>query len=364
MIQNNSQPQTHSWKEWDSFLAATPETGFMQTSWWADFRLGADYEHFAVILRSTNTIVGGAVVMKYAYADDTCFYYIPEGPVLPKSEEYASEVFNAILNEIDKRRRCESMSVSHLRIEPRWTCQPKFVTGFIVPSYKDRFREPRNTICVDLTDSEETILARMKPKGRYNIRLAQRHGVTVKEDTSKQGIMDFIRLYKRTTSRHDIPSKPPGYFRELISVLIAHHCGSIFFAEYNGKRIAAAIVVYFGERATYFFGGSLSLYRRVMAPYLLHFEIMRKAKEMGFAWYDLWGVSPENDQSDPWHAISIFKRKFGGKEFNLYPTHDHIYDSSAYRHFISIENISHDSALCLDSPLPSLSTQYTNEYKH
>lgn len=305
----------------------------MQSSWWADFRLGAGFEHFAVILRSANTIVGGAVVMKYAFADDACFYYIPEGPVLPASEEDAGQVFNAILSEIDKRRSRESKSVSHLRIEPRWMCRPKLVSDFTVPSYEDPFREPRNTICVDLTLPEETLLARMKPKGRYNIRLAQRYGVTIVEDSSEQGIMDFLRLYKRTTARHDIESKPPSYFHELISLLNALQCGSVFFATYGGKRIAAAIVVYFGDRATYFFGGSLILYKHVMAPYLLHFEIMRNAKKMGFAWYDFWGVSPENDIHNSWHAISVFKRKFGGKEFSFIPTLDLIYDSAAYDRF-------------------------------
>ncbi|MBI2430106.1 MAG: peptidoglycan bridge formation glycyltransferase FemA/FemB family protein [Ignavibacteriales bacterium] len=322
-----------------SFVEATPESGFMQSSWWADFRLAAGYEHFAVIPKNNGAIVGGAVVMKYSYADDACFYYIPEGPVLFKDEEFAGEVFDAILRQIDQRRQKESKIVSHLLIEPRWLQQPGYVTGFQVPPFKDPFREPRNTICVDLTAPEETILARMKPKGRYNIRVAQRHGITVVEDNSQQGIMDFIRLYKRTTTRHDIETKPSGYFREMMSILLLQERGSIYFAEYLGRRLAAAIVVYFGDRATYFFGGSLIQYRSVMAPYLLHFEIMRRAKAMGLAWYDLWGVSPENDQTNSWHAISVFKRKFGGKEFNFIPTLDFIYDSMTYDRFISEQSI-------------------------
>lgn len=332
----HSLSESESWKQWDLFLQTAPETGFMQSSWWADFRLGAGYEHFAVVLKSKGEILGGAVVMKYSFADETCFYYIPEGPVIPNDEDAAREVFNEILTQLEKRRLTDSKIVSHLRIEPRWLRIPDFVTGFHAPLSNDRFTEPRNTICIDLSMSEEKLLAQMKPKGRYNIRLAQKHGVTVVEDPSESGIMDFIRLYKRTTSRHGIDSKPPGYFRELMAVLASRECGSIFFAECQGRRLAGAVVVYFGNRATYFFGGSLVQHRNVMAPYLLHFEIMRRSQAKGFTKYDLWGVSPANDRNHPWNTISIFKRKFGGEELNFVPTLDYVYDEERYREYASL----------------------------
>lgn len=74
------------WSRWDRFVASSSDAGFMQTSWWADFRLGAGYEHFAAILKQHGDIVGGAVIMKLSYAPDRCFYYIPEGPVLPEDK--------------------------------------------------------------------------------------------------------------------------------------------------------------------------------------------------------------------------------------------------------------------------------------
>jgi len=67
-----------------------------------------------------------------------------------------------------------------------------------------------------------------------------------------------------------------------------------------------------------------------MTPYLLHFEIMRRAKALGYEWYDLWGVAPEDEPNHPWQNISVFKRKFGGLEVELVPTLDYIYDSAAY----------------------------------
>ena len=315
-------------------LEATAETGFMQSSWWADFRVTTGFEHFGAILRTPDGIVGGAMVQRYSFSGENCFYYIQDGPVLPAEASIAGDVFEAILEEIDRRRTTDQQRVSHLRIEPRWESLPDFVNGFTSLQSKDRYLEPRNTLCIDLRPSEDAILSQMKPKGRYNIRVAQRHGVLVSEDNSERGLGDFLSIYEDTAARQRFGAKPPEYFEELTSVLWSCGRGSLFFAEHEGVRVAAALVVYFGKRATYFFGGSLVKNRQVMAPCLLHFEIMRQAKGRNYEWYDLWGVSPENKTDDPWRDISVFKRKFGGREVRLVPALDYVYDQEAYQLYV------------------------------
>src|SRR5258706_26851 len=225
---------TDRWKAWDSFLEATPDTGFMQSSWWAMFRSAVGYEYFAVTVKDEDTIVGGALVAKWSYSPRSCFYYIQDGPVLPRDDSSTTELNTAI--------------------------------------------------------------------------------------------------------RQGISTKPPSYFRNLVSGLSAVQKVSIFFAEYQGRRLATALVVYFGRRATYFFGGSLSLHRRVMAPYLLHFEIMRRAKALGCEWYDFWGIAPKDQPDHSWQDISAFKRKFGGVEVNLVPALDYVYDAAAYERYVAAES--------------------------
>lgn len=327
---------TDRWKAWDNFLQAKSDTGFMQSSWWADFRTAVGYEHFATILKDKNGIVGGAMVQKFSYTPEECFYYIQDGPALPDDEPTASEVFEAILDAIEERRQSEQQIVSHLRIEPQWRHLPRFVLeqGFAPPPFSDSYREPRNTLYIDLRPAEAEILAQMHPKGRYNIRVAQRHGISVVEDSSAQGLADFSSIYEDMARRQEIATKPPDYFDALVSILLPLQQGAIFFAEHEGARLAAALVIYFGPRATYFYGGSLDIHRHVMAPYLLHFEIMRKAGAMGLEWYDLWGVAPQNAPDHPWQNISVFKRKFGGLEITLVPTLDLVYDRVAYEHYI------------------------------
>jgi lipid II:glycine glycyltransferase (peptidoglycan interpeptide bridge formation enzyme) len=279
------------------------------------------------VVRDGDEIAGGAQVLTRPLGPKNSFYYIPEGPVLPEDPSDAAMVFQMVMDSIDERRKREALTVCHLRIEPRWEALPRFVSGF---RQRTGWNEPRTTLYIDLTPSEEDMLARMKPKGRYNVHLARRHGVSISEDASPQGVEDFLSIYEATVTRHGLDAKEPKYFRRLIPRLVAWQRGSVFFAEYRGERIAAVLVIYFGQRATYFFGGSLAAHRQVMAPYLLHFEIMRKAKALGCLWYDMYGIAPLSEPNHKWAKISAFKRKLGGTDVTFVPSMDYIYDPTAY----------------------------------
>ncbi len=240
----------------------------MQSAWWADFMVHRGWGHFGTVLKDGEEILGGARVLTYLFASDQCFYYIPEGPVLPEDEADAEQIFEAVMAFIDNKRRQEPQAVSHVRLEPRWSTWPSFVRG---GRERKGWMEPRRTLHIDLSLSEAAILAQMKPKGRYNIGLARRHGVSVVADRSAQGVENFLELYDETCHRQRVCGHRDTYFYDLMDTL-PDDCGSIWFAEYQGIRLATALVVYFGDRATYFYGGSRDAHRRVMAPYLLHFE--------------------------------------------------------------------------------------------
>lgn len=315
---------------WDLFLETLREGNFMQTSWWAKFMEARDWGYFGVIVNHGETILGGARVLRNFYRPGHCYYYIPEGPSLPPYPDIGAQVFHYLMNYIEQMRQQEEATVSHLRIEPRWGVLPDYITGFQKGNYR---MEPSSTRCIDLTQSEDALLAQMKPKGRYNIGLAQRHGVKVVEDVSAQGRADFLHLYHETVTRQNIKGKSQAYFDSLLTMLTELEHGSLFFAEYAGVRLATALIVCFGGRVTYFYGGSREQHRQVMAPYLLHYEIMRWAKARGYESYDLYGIAPPDRPAHRWAGFSSFKRKLGGQDFQFVPALDYIYDAEAYAEF-------------------------------
>jgi peptidoglycan pentaglycine glycine transferase (the first glycine) len=324
------------WTTWDTFITEI-DAGFRQSSWYTALKVTRGWEHFGTVLRDGNNIVGGAMVLARSFASDKCYYYIPDGPVFLEEDSIGEQeqVFCAVMGFIERKRQTEQRVVSHLCINPRWEQVPSFVKGFQESSHY--YGCPRDTLCIDLNTSDSAILTQMKPKGRYNIGVAQRYGVSVVEDVSSQGIEDFLSIYQETFARKGKRGRSPTYFRSLIPMLSHAECGSLFFAEYEGTRLATALVVYSGRTATYYYGGSRAVHRNVMAPYLLHFEIMRTAKNLGHQFYDLFGVTPQDGPNDGWTDISTFKRKFGGRELRLVPSLEYIYDSTAYQEWQATE---------------------------
>lgn len=317
--------------EWDSFLEnSRPDIGFAQSTWWAEVMRIRGWSDFGVVLRDADQIFGGAIVQKKRFASGRCFYYLQQGPVLPPDAAEAEAAFESILMYIDERRENDSRTVSHLRIEPHWETRPDFVRGCREAA---SWLEPRDTLCIDISQTEDDILTQMKPKGRYNIKVARRNGVSIVEDLSPTGLDDFLRIYGETFDRHGLRAHPREYFSGLLDRLVAMDCGTLLFAEYQGMRLATALIICFGDTASYKYGGSVQEHRNVMAPYLLHFQAMLDAKARGHHWYDFCGIARVDDDQNDWDGFSAFKRKFGGIERNYVPALDFIYDKDAYEDY-------------------------------
>lgn len=304
----------------------------MQTSWWADVLARQDWGHFGAIFRESGQILGGARVLTSIFQPGHCFYYIPDGPIFPDDPAIAADLHESLMTYIGQKRERQPETVTHLRIEPKWTTLPPFLEGW--DSF-DGWLEPRRTSLVDLRPTEDAILAQMKPKGRYNIRLAQKRGVRVIEDRSPAGIESFLDIYQGTMARKGTEAMDTGYLVALIETLMGQDCGSLFFAEHEGVRLATVLAIFFGERATYFFGGSRPIRRNLMAPYLVHFEVMKEAKARGQTCYDLYGVAPPDDADHMWADISSFKRKFGGEDVQYIKAMDFVFDREGYHAYLA-----------------------------
>ena len=174
--------------------------------------------------------------------------------------------------------------------------------------------QPPSTVLVELSHSEDDILAAMKSKTRYNVRLAAKRGVTVRRAENTQLDL-WYKLYRETAERDRIAIHSLEYYRALFEVAAAdeHADLSLLFAEHEGDLLGGIIVLRYGETATYLYGASSNAKRNLMAPYALQWEAMRGAKAGGALRYDLFGVPPADDPSHPMHGLYRFKTGFGGE---------------------------------------------------
>jgi len=179
--------------------------------------------------------------------------------------------------------------------------------------------QPRRTVVADLTLTKDELLDRLHHKHRYNINLAQRKGVIVEESDNAD---IFWRLLQDTAEHDDFRTHGMLYYKKLLN-FFADGKGALrtrlFIASQGGQPIAAVIMMEHGRTVTYLHGAMDREHRGLMAPHLMHWELMQRYKQQGFKWYDFWGVD-----ADKWPGVTRFKLGFGAKMIEYPGSFDYV----------------------------------------
>ncbi|WP_245940081.1 lipid II:glycine glycyltransferase FemX [Stenomitos frigidus] len=303
---------------WDTLLQDSPTGCFMQSWAWSEFkalegyqvfRYGVFVEHQA----AENQLVGGSIFYFYPRPHTANLLSAPGAPfVLPGFEAIAMPLLL-----LQAETLAAALGAIALRIEPLLTEKPAFLQGF-VRAPMDML--PSETLLIDLRPTDTERLAAMKPKGRYNLRLSQRHGVTTQFTTDSQMIPIFYDLFWETVARQQFFGEPYGFFINLCQTLFAANLAEIGLATWQGEVLSAILVVYWGDRATYLYGGRSPSHAHVMPNYVLHWAAMQRAKAKGCTLYDFYGYT--QDPTHPYAKFSQFKRQFGGTRVTTIGAHD------------------------------------------
>jgi lipid II:glycine glycyltransferase (peptidoglycan interpeptide bridge formation enzyme) len=170
----------------------------------------------------------------------------------------------------------------------------------------------RSTLVLDLRPSETELLANMKSKTRYNLRLAARRGVSVRR--GGEADLDLLyQLYAETSVRDGFVIRPEAYYHDVWGTFGSAGLAQPLVAELDGEPIAGLIVFRYGRTAYYLYGMSRLAHREVMPNYALQWEAIRWAREQGCLRYDLWGAPDATDTRDPLWGVYRFKVGLGGR---------------------------------------------------
>jgi lipid II:glycine glycyltransferase (peptidoglycan interpeptide bridge formation enzyme) len=180
----------------------------------------------------------------------------------------------------------------------------------------------KNTLLIDLRPDEDRLLAQMKSKTRYNIRLTDRRGVSVRRG-SESDLNTFYELYSETSQRDGFLIRPAAYYLDLWTQFMRASRASLLLAEKDGQTIASLMLFHFGSTAWYMYGASSNRHRNLMPNYRLQWEAMQLAKQLGCTQYDLWGAPNRFDEEDPMWGVYRFKVGFGGKTMRGIGAHDY-----------------------------------------
>jgi len=187
----------------------------------------------------------------------------------------------------------------------------------------------RNTILLDLSASEDDLLAAMKSKTRYNIRLAQRKGVEILSGSLDDLPLLYV-MYAETSRRAGFVIRPYDYYEDAWGWFMGEGLAQILLARFEGEPLAGVVIFRFGDTAWYMYGASTDRHRNLMPTYLLQWEAIRWAKAHGCTTYDMWGAPDVPEESDPMWGVYRFKAGFGGQFVQHIGAYDYPASSRLY----------------------------------
>ena len=331
-------------RSWNSLLQSLPEPHILQTWEWGQVKaaFGWTPSYHVWEERSPGKLIyvaGQPQESTIAYAmalvlkrrlivrgSDMGFnvIYVPKGPILRDWSErdmrqqvlsdlliYARQQ-NAIFIKIDPdvRLGCGIPGRPEAREDPRGASLTTYLkqSGWIYSA--DQIQFP-NSVYIDLNVPEETLLSNMKQKTRYNIRLAEKHNVSIRQG-GESDIPDLYRMYAITSQRDGFVIRPLEYYESVWKLCMQAGFARPLIAEVNGEPVAAVILFWLSRQAWYLYGMSLDTHREKMPNYLLQWEAIRLAKANGCQRYDLWGAPDVFDENDSLWGVYRFKEGLGG----------------------------------------------------
>ena len=319
--------------DWNRFLESHPNVHLLQMGEWGELKKDFGWKPVRIVsTSSTHRILNdeiGAQILFRRLPLGLTLGYMPK----PAFSDQLSAISDQFWKEVDSI--CKKNHAVFLKIEPDvWEDQAP-ITNYQLRISPHNIQPPR-TIVIDIKDDEETILARMKPKCRYNIRLAEKKGVTVR---TWNNISAFHEMLTVTGGRDNFGVHSKEYYQRAYELFHPNGTCELLVAEYEGKPLASLMVFANGKRAWYVYGASNDQERNRMPTYLLQWEAIRWAKAQGCEEYDLWGVPDENEdvleanfetRRDGLWGVYRFKRGFGGQLKRASQALDRVYNPLLY----------------------------------
>jgi lipid II:glycine glycyltransferase (peptidoglycan interpeptide bridge formation enzyme) len=317
---------------WDGLVAAAPHGHVLQSWAWGELKAGFGWRTQRVAVGSA----GAQVLYRPLPAGLGTIAYVPRGPFADLSDLPALGVLLDQIRPLARQQRAIC-----LKIEPNLEDDNALVERLQSLGFRPSPQtiQPRRTILVNLDAEPEALLKRMKQKTRYNIRLAGRRGVMVRQG-NEADLAAFYRLMETTAQRDGFGIHSEAYYRTAHQLVVPSGHGCLLLAEHESQLLAGLVVFALGDTACYMYGASANEGRKLMPTYLLQWEAMLWAKERGHRFYDLWGVPDEDgatleaqftERSDGLWGVYRFKRGFGGQLVRTAGAWDLVYAPLRYR---------------------------------
>lgn len=311
------------------------ENSIFQTPEWEQFKLATGYDKSFrvenILVLERNLMAGRSMLYSPMVSERQ----------LASIQDTDNRIQQDFLTEITKIGKEKNAIFYRLELNVPQTV----ICQLLSVNFKRSFEEmqPEHNWVLDITKTEEEMLSGMKEKGRYNVKVAEKRGVTIEKSAEQKEMDIFYEQYSKTGKRHKVSFRGREYFSKLLEILNQKDYVKVFVAsaQIEGEKVplSSAVVIYSDDEALYLYGGSSDENKNFMAPYLLHWEIIKDAKEKGLKKYNFLGIAPDDDEKHPWAGITRFKKQFGGYQYDILGSYDLVFRPIEYKAFKVAEKI-------------------------
>ena len=329
-------------EDYNRFVADCPKGHILQSYEWGEVKAATGWKPWRMVVEKNGRPAAAISILERSVPVlGKKIFYAPRGPVL---DIHNYELFDYLLGEI--RSLAVQRGAMLLKLDPDVPSSDIQFTsyleekGFKSQANKDfEGIQPRYVFRLDITQDLEDIFNSFHHKTRYNIRLAERRGVKVRVDCTREDLRSFYDILEVTSERDNFLVRSFSYFETLWKCLVENGLARLFMAEYEGRPIAGTLAFIFGDQAWYIYGASSNEHRNVMPNYLLQWEMIAWAKENGCRLYDFRGVPGNLTEDNPLYGLYRFKKGFKGEYIEFVGEYDLVYSPAVYKAYLTLEPV-------------------------
>ncbi len=305
---------------WEQYVLSRPEANFLQSANWAEFQQALGKKVFLIGVFDNQQQVGAMLAVK-ENAKRGNYLAIAGGPLLDwqqLTDQQLKEVFG-YLKKLAKQERC-----LFVRFRPQALDTPELRQKLSVLNIKE---SPMHltadlTLQLNLEQTPEEILNGMRKNTRYEVRKAEKEGITVITSSNPDDIKEFYEHQLELAAKHHFVPFSYEFLHEQFRIFAADNQALLISSYQNGKLLATAYVLFYNREAVYHYGISTDTNDRLPGSYACQWAAILEAQQRGCRVYNFWGIAPKEDTEHRFAGVSTFKRGFGGDEVAYLPAHD------------------------------------------
>lgn len=322
-------------KTWEQFVLSCDESNFLQSWYWGEFHSALGKKIERVGLYRGDELIGVMEAVVEAARRGT-YMTIAGGPLIDWNNKELVAVAVQTMKDMARKHGC-----AFVRIRPQAVETSEVMDTLASVGFK---KSPMHltadlTNQLDLSPSEDELMANMRKTTRYEVRRADRENLTVETSLNVDDLREFYDIQLETAKRQNFVPFSYEFLAQQFKVFSEAGSALLYKAYHEKTLLAEAFIIFYGNEAVYHYGASTDAGRKYPGAYLIQWEAIREAKKRGIKRYNFWGVVPLTETQHRFFGVSIFKRGFGGKEVQYVPAQDLVIDPLRYSLNAAVETV-------------------------